>query len=123
MTDCFVSTFRRTFRAVAHPAALFLAAVTVAVGTLVATDPAPAYPMVVPDTLVEATIWQAEPMTGGIAFDTIDNDASGDIAREEFATWFATDDPTEDPFALFDVNADGAIDIEEWDVMAFELLD
>ena len=120
MTDLFAATFQ----AVARPAALFLAGVTVAVGTLAATDPAPAYPVAAPGPLTEAAIAHAaEPWTGDVTFGAIDGDADGGIGRDEFALWFALDDPTDDPFALFDVNGDGAIDAAEWNVMAFELLD
>ena len=120
MTDPFAAILH----AVARPAALFLAGVTVALGTLAATGSAPAFPIAAPDTLLDATIARsAEPWTGDITFDAIDGDADGRIGRDEFALWFTLDDPTGDAFALFDLNGNGAIDVDEWDVLAFELLD
>ena len=113
-----------TIRHVARPAALFLGAVTVTVGTLAATDPAPAYPVGAPGLMTEATIAAtAEPWTGGITFDGLDADADGAIGRDEFAALFSAVDPTDDPFAVFDTNGDEAISAAEWEALAFELLD
>ena len=113
-----------TIRHIARPAALFLAAVTVTIGTLAATDPAPAYPVGAPGLVTEAALAAAaEPWTGGVTFDGLDADADGAIGREEFAAMFSGIDPTDDPFAVFDIDGDETISVAEWDALAFELLD
>ena len=113
-----------TLRQVARPAGLFLATAAVAIGTLAATGPAPAYPVGAPGLVTEAAIWtEAEPWTGGFTFEGLDADADGGIGRDEFASWFSATDPTDDPFGVFDVDGNGAISAAEWDALAFELLD
>ena len=106
------------FRAAVRPAALFLAGATLAIGTLSA-DPAPAFPVASP-TLIAAA---AMPQTDGISHGTIDANGDGAIDRAEFALWFETNDPTADAFALFDADGSEGITGDEWEVLAFELLD
>lgn len=134
LTDGFTRSLAATLRATLRPAALFLGVATVVAGTFAAVGPAPALPVgepgaiasalaardAIPDTVLDAP---ADPAgLGGLMFDVVDADADGAIGPDEFALWFEADDPSVDPFGLFDMDGDGRIDAREWRALAFEPL-